>query len=854
MPFCGTQSIDFIFHFSFFSLSLFILSFFILHTLYKRKETEMRNIILTMLLIMLPLMASAQKRDKQLTIHVNTETADNLSGQALTVMHTDYQISYGALALDASGSCSLKVYEGSHTITIERPGYATSITEAMVNEDTEVNITLTEKVREPYAIHTAIYHDAFTAKNDVRLSWNTEAPVFFDDFEGHDAFAINFAPWTGIDVDRETAAALIGDYPNRGTLQYAQIINPLQAEPTWWYEYEVLRPCSGKQYVGFTRTMSGKANDDWLISPALTIGTDNYLSFMAKAADKYPERFIVYVTTVTDNPQTSDFQQITTGNYETVDYTHWHEMTYNLSEYSGKTIRFAIRYIGDYSHYGNFMLMVDDVFVGQIANTTEKNPNERFLIFLDGNEVATTTEPSYTLTDVAIGHHTIGIKAKYIAAETDIVTTEINIVAADYSDVTITATADSQLSPEGMALTLLNTTTTETLDVTLAATSEDGVATINIPSLPKATYIMSSEEGAFEALSKTITVDGASHVFDIVFADHIITPYNITVDVRDNNNGTIDCTARWNQELLFSDSFEEYDDFATGQFGEWLSVDNDKMPVYPIGLGGQSNIVSFPGSGTPSSPQPLAPIVFNPWHTTPAMLPTDAAIAAPTGDKSVIFFSPQRAVADKWLISPEISIREDFVAEFTAKAYSIYPETMDICVGTDASDLQSFTPIATIDELSSGEWSRYQVDLSDYEGQTVRVALHYKSYDAFFAMVDDFTIGNKDGEAMTIDYGNVVYYDVTLDGKEYCHTDDVELEMPNLTADEHTIGVKAVYKNGASEVAYYTFGIADGIKTIMLNGIGNDSPIYNLAGQKMTRGDRLQKGIYLQNGRKIVNP
>ena len=53
---------------------------------------------------------------------------------------------------------------------------------------------------------------------------------------------------------------------------------------------------------------------------------------------------------------------------------------------------------------------------------------------------------------------------------------------------------------------------------------------------------------------------------------------------------------RWNQDFAFSDSFESYDDFATGTFGPWKSIDNDQMPVYPISL--NNTIISFPGSAS----------------------------------------------------------------------------------------------------------------------------------------------------------------------------------------------------------------------------------------------------------------
>lgn len=798
----------------------------------------MRKIVL-LFLCLLTLGVQAQTRDKWLTVTVNAQTGENLQGQLVVVTQTDYDISYGTLKLDAEGKCSVKVYEGNHNVSVKRQGYDDASADFCVAEDMEVSLTLKEKVRTPFSLTASVTHDVFSAQNDIHLSWNKEGAVFFDDFESYTPFAISFAPWTGIDNDRESAAALIGDYPNRGGMQYAQIINPLAVEPTWWYEYEVLRPYAGKQYVGFTRTMTGNANDDWLITPALTLGNENVLSFMAKASDKYPERFQVYMTTIVDNPKVSDFRQISPSNYESVDVTRWHEMTYDLSEYAGQTVRLAIRYIGSYNMYGSFMLMVDDVFVGQ-RKQTEANPNEQFSIMLDGTEVASTHECNYTIENVPAGHHTLGVKARYIAAETDVVTIDVDINADDYADVLFKATAESILSPSGTALNIMNKTTAENV---CGEISDD--CQLHIPSLPKGEYLITSPEGAYEALSMNISVEADSEV-DIVFSDRILAPYNITVDTEENAEGTVDAVVKWNQELSFTDSFEDYDDFATGEFGGWLTKDIDQQPVYPIGLGSAQNIVSFPGSGTASNPSPVAPLVFNPWKTNPAMLPTDKAMAPPTGEKMIVFFSPQRARADKWLISPEMDIREGFKVQFTAKAYSsFYPESMSICVGTD-TDEDDFVEVAAIDELSSDQWMRYEADLSGFAGQTVRVALHYTSYDAFFAQVDDVTIGS-DGETMTIDFGNVVDYDVSLDGEAYAKTTQPTICITDVSAGTHTVGVKANYQSGASEEAFYTFSVATGIKTVNCDK-SHENVAYDLAGRRV---GKLTKGVYIVNQKVI---
>lgn len=790
----------------------------------------MRNKILPILLsaLLFAIGAQAQSRDKQLTIQVTSVEGDDLSGQAVTLMQTDYQVGYGKLQLNSEGACTVKVYAGNHNLTIDRDGFNLLSHDFVVADDqTEmtVSVTLTEKTRTPYALTATVEHDAQTAHDDILLTWNQEAPAFFDDFESYEPWAVSFGDWTGIDADLEAAAPLVGTYPNRGVMQYAQIINPLTVVPTWWYDYPILRPYAGQQYVGFTRTSSGNANDDWLITPAITVGTDNEFAFMAKAADRWPERFMVYVTTKLDNPAQADFVRLDMGNYETADYTGWRRCSYDLSAYAGQQVKLAIRYISEYNRYGSFMLMVDDVYVGQkIVNRNEApaprlkthavrmdarhdggsqpslspaNPNEVFHVFLDGVEMGTTDDYSFTIEDVAAGVHTVGVQAHYKAATSDLVTTEVTIDKVSFSHVVFNVTANSILSPDGQHLQLVSLATGEEYDLSI----HEGKA--DIQSLPNGQYVVNMAEGAYEAYQQTIQVDG-DVAFDIILEDNKIEPYNITANADEDGIYTI----RWNQELSFVDSFEAYDDFATGKFGDWKSVDLDQQPVYPISLNGQ--IISFPGSGSAYNPMSIPPMVFNPWHTEPAMLPTDVAVAAPTGDKTVIFFSPQMARADKWLISPLITINRAYELSVKAKGYeAAYPEAMEFCISDGSDNPLDFTALSEANPLSAGEWSLYTTDLSDYEGQQVRIGIHYTSYDAFFSQIDDFTVGPAEGMAAVVDYGNVVRFDIYLDGELIGQTTEATFTLPLLESGVHTVGICAVYLNGASTVGEYTISIED---------------------------------------------
>lgn len=752
----------------------------------------------------------AQSRSCKLTVSVTSAEGDNLAGQPIVLTQTDYQVGYGSLQLDADGRCTLSVYPGNHLLEVERDGFVKgekSFSIAADAKTAEVTLALAEETRDPYALKAQTEHISLTGENRVDLSWNKEDPAFFDDFEGHDAFAVQFGDWTGIDGDEESAAALTGIYPNRGSLQYAQIINPLTVYPTWWYDYPVLRPYSGQQYVGFTRTNSGNANDDWLISPEVTVGIENVVTFMAKAADRYNERFMVYITEKTDNPTVDDFVRIDPGNYESVDYKSWKRMSYSLADYSGKKVKIAIRYINSANLYGAFMLMVDDFYVGQEVaeeavkaarrvNRSAANPNERFRVYLDGTLAGETDEPSYHFDNVAPGSHTLGVQAIYLAGESGISTMTLDVPEGPFAKVSVSVSADSYLEADKVELSFLN------METGRAESAVTSGGSLEIASLPTGKYTFNIAKGAYKEYNEEIEVTGDRELV-IELEDDILDPYNISADADGENNVLL----RWNQELLFSDGFESYDDFATGSFGDWRSIDVDGQPVYPIGLLSPDNIVSFPGSGNATNPTAIAPMVFNPWNTVPAMLPTDQAIAAFEGEKSVIFFSSQRTQSDKWLISPLVDVREGYSLSLKAKAYDgMYQETMHFCVSDGGAAPSDFTALETADAVPADNWVEYRVSLKDYEGRKIRIGLHYTSYDAFLMQVDDFTVGPEDGHGAFIDYGNVMHYDIYLDGEKAGESTAPQFTLENVAPGRHTVGIVAVYKNGSSQMAEYTFG------------------------------------------------
>lgn len=773
-----------------------------------------RYFLTIMIALSVALPAVAQKRNINLTIAVKGPDGGVVNGAAVVLKQTDYALSYGNITLNEQGQALVKVYTGNHSLEASARGYDTVKETFNVTADTTVEVTLAEQTLTPYSLATSVVHNPLTGLNDLSFTWNQEPPVFWDDFESYDPFAVKWGEWTGIDGDGLTAAVLVGTYLNRGVMQYAQIINPLVVQPAWWYDYPILRPYSGKQYVGFTRTESGAQNDDWLITPVITPGNQNIFSFMAKAADAFKEKFQVYVTTVLNNPQKKDFKQINAGNYETVDHKGWVNKKYDLSAYAGQQVRLAIRYISEANNGGAFMLMVDDIYVGQdqdysaakrarrVAAKSAGNPNESFNVFFNDALAGTTEDYKWQFNDLEPGTYKLGVQAVYPASSTAIVDTVITI-SSTVARLEATITTNNGKSVNGEWISITDEATGELYEVQI--TGNKAV----FPSVMKGNYLLGVTIPYYETYSQQLNIDGDMSI-NIELKEKIVNPYNVTVDAKVTGNNANQVTVKWNQNISFTDDFEAYDDFATGRFGNWRTYDLDQHVCYPIGLGSSSNIVTFPGASTPSAPRPVPPMVFNPWHTQPAMMPTDPAVMAPSGDKTVVFFSPQNNGANKWLISPEITIRDNFVCRFAAKAYAEYPESMSVCVFTDGAQnplTDSWDDVSYINPVSYGAWTLYETDLNKYAGQKVRIGIHYTSFDAFFSQIDNFYVGNLDDEGTTVDVGYVKQYNIKFNNAGVGSTTEPFIVLNDVKAGQHTVAIQAQYESGMSEYTTHRFKI-----------------------------------------------
>ncbi len=195
---------------------------------------------------------------------------------------------------------------------------------------------------------------------DVRL---LDADIIFeDDFESYPDFDQDFGDWTLIDNDGGSTYGFgqepdQPDFPGEFSPMAWIVFNPASTEPP--LEDEGSAPMEGmtKYAAMFSTVPSEEApgNDDWLISPQISLGANSSVSFYAKSytAEWGLETFNVQVSPT--GTEISDFEMVSSGD-ESAPADAWTEYTYDLSEFDGQDVYIAI----NGTSVDAFILFVDD--------------------------------------------------------------------------------------------------------------------------------------------------------------------------------------------------------------------------------------------------------------------------------------------------------------------------------------------------------------------------------------------------------------------------------------------------------------------------------------------------------------
>ncbi|MCX7551538.1 T9SS-dependent choice-of-anchor J family protein [Xanthomarina sp. F2636L] len=207
--------------------------------------------------------------------------------------------------------------------------------------------------------------------DDIAPNPGAVTTLFSDDFESYTDFIIDgIGDWITIDddgLDTYTGGTATPTWPNANAAMAYQIFNPAAAGVTnaaSGTETRDFDPRSGAKYAAAWAAVPGAnpANDDWLVSPVLSLGASgNSVSFWVKAmSNSYgPENYNVGVYVGSGSPTSgADFTLISPASL-TAPYGTWTEDTYDLSAYNNQEIRIGIHCISA----DRYMFMVDDFSV-----------------------------------------------------------------------------------------------------------------------------------------------------------------------------------------------------------------------------------------------------------------------------------------------------------------------------------------------------------------------------------------------------------------------------------------------------------------------------------------------------------
>ena len=246
-----------------------------------------------------------------------------------------------------------------------------AITEEMIPIGTNLYHDANVVVGTEYHYHVVgMYSDpegySLPSNTATIIYYNIGEPMWGDDFEAHDDFALTLPGWIQYDIDGGNTYTISNvDYANAGEAMSYMVFNPSATTPP----IEDMIPQSGEKFITSFASAEGE-NDDWLISPRFTVGTTSVVSFYAKSyTDEYGlEKFRVKMSL--GGSETSNFQY---SLHQGVDYleapTEWTLYNFNVSELTGTTVRFAIQCVSNDA----FIFMVDNF---RIDSTDDGVDNE----------------------------------------------------------------------------------------------------------------------------------------------------------------------------------------------------------------------------------------------------------------------------------------------------------------------------------------------------------------------------------------------------------------------------------------------------------------------------------------------
>jgi hypothetical protein len=199
---------------------------------------------------------------------------------------------------------------------------------------------------------------------------------------------------------------------------------------------------------------------------------------------------------------------------------------------------------------------------------------------------------------------------------------------------------------------------------------------------------------------------------------------NTNIIKNDNiKDGTVNLSQT--RDILFEDSFEDYEDWAT-EFPPWTTIDVDQNPTF-----------GHTGFDFPIETDPYAWAIFNPSTCVPPQ--TEEELQPRTGEKMTCCWAADGTWQnDDWLITPLIESANFDEVIFWAHSYSdMYNlERLEVGISTTDTNPESFTIISDPPYIELPlEWTEYSFNLDDYDWQSIYIGIHGVSYDSWILFI-----------------------------------------------------------------------------------------------------------------------
>ena len=389
--------------------------------------------------------------DVTVNVTANSDPA-HANGASVTLHNDSY--SYTATVIDGKAEFT-DVEKGTYTITLRKNGFVTLEEDEIEIAGDDVAFSLNYELTQ--SLDMPISLDVLVDGTSAQLMWNMQ-PNIVENFDGdeYSDFEVNPAGafgWSYIDADGliPYSFGYNDDYvqitfPHMGERMAAITFNSLATTPPLNVPNTAR---SGSRAIAFfaarpTVDEEGGVTfqwaDDYFISPELAPYRDFTFRFYAR---QYEHRF----NDETGELDESRTERIMVG-YSTTDASassftwldeDWRRVEETEYEEYEYTIPQEAKYVAlRSSSNDNFMLLVDDIFIGvdnQVVGNSYMPVNVTgYEVYLDNNKVADTQATQYLFSDLANGTHTAAVVQKFATGNSEPLAITFDILGSSAVD------------------------------------------------------------------------------------------------------------------------------------------------------------------------------------------------------------------------------------------------------------------------------------------------------------------------------------------------------------------------------------------------------------------------------------